>query len=140
MNRQIRNFLLFSILGMFVSTGAIVAAAQSASEARLLERATSYWDAAKVRDFSTMYGMEAAAAQGTLSPAEVKKALGTSKIVGYEFSDIEMTGETAVIVVEARYSLPGLRSTFTDKRRDEWVFLEEDWYHRLRTTTPGARQ
>jgi hypothetical protein len=76
-----------------------------------------------------MYEMETGAKQGRLTPDQAKNALGTSTVAGFKFTDIEITGEEALITVEVTYRLSGLKSPFDMTRRDPWTLLNGTWYH-----------
>jgi len=99
------------------------------SKERLLERAHSYWEAAKIRDMATVYSLEAGALVGQLKPETMRRAAESSRLLSYELKEVEIDGEDAVIQIDGKYSLSGLKSTFSQQRDDPWIFIKGDWYH-----------
>lgn len=128
--RPIKLMLLLSCIGGLMAAASISATEPTVDpEQRLRERATDYWQAAQARDLSTMYRMELAAKQGQLTPDKARNVLGTSTVLSYEFTSLDVTGDDAVIVVNVKYRLPDLRAPVPTTRRDRWTFLDGDWYH-----------
>lgn len=128
--RPIKLTLLLSCIGGLMAAASISATESTADpEQRLRERATDYWQAAQARDLSTMYRMELAAKQGQLTADKARNTLGTSSVISYEFANLEVTGNDAVVVVNVKYRLPDLKAPIPMTRRDSWTFLDGDWYH-----------
>ncbi len=111
------------------------------SEARLLERAKTYWDALKVRDFNTMYEMEAAAREGLMSADNLRRSVGRSRLTGYDFKGVKIEGDVAVIQVERQFRMEGIAATgIPSEISDPWMYRDGEWFHaqgmRLRSQPP----
>jgi len=110
--------------------------AEAPSKERLLERANAYWSAGEARDLNTVYELEAGSLTGALQPDVLRRSLQRARLVGYELGNVEIDGQYAVIEVTTDYNVTGLRSKYTMKRRDHWVFMEGDWYHGKAENSP----
>ena len=128
-----RNFL-FAILAIatwLISSSLGFANDDKApSEARLLDRAKIYWDALKVRDFNTMYDMEAAAREGLMSADSLRRSVGRSRLTGYDFKGVKMEGDVAVIQVERQFRMEGISAKgIPSEISDPWMYRDGEWFH-----------
>ena len=126
-------------LAALFSGGAFAEDAAKPTEARLMERAHSYWSALQVGDFATMYRLEAGARDGTLSPDKLRNAVGRSRLVKYAFKEVKIEEDYAGIMVERTFGMPNIGGSIPTTQPDRWMFTEGDWYHaqglRLRKKT-----
>ena len=131
--------LLWIVVAALFSGVALAEDAAKPTEARLLERANAYWSALQARDFATMYGLEAGARNGTLSPDKLRNAVGRSRLVKYAFKEVKIEEDYAGIMVERTFGMPNIGGSIPTTQPDRWIFIEGDWYHaqglRLRKKT-----
>jgi hypothetical protein len=66
--------LLWIVVAALFSGVALAEDPAKPTETRLLERANAYWSALQAGDFATMYGLEAGARNGTLSPDKLRNS------------------------------------------------------------------
>jgi hypothetical protein len=121
--------LLWSLAIVLFSSLALAEDLNKHSEVRLMERANAYWSALQARDFATMYGLEAGALDGRLSPDKLRNAVGRSRLMGYTFKGVKIEEDLAAIMVEATYNVAGIGGSIPNIQPDRWVFTEGDWYH-----------
>lgn len=103
--------------------------ASGPTEERLLERVNKYWEAVKIRDFSTMFQMEAAALKGIMSADTLRRATGHTKLKAFNIKEIKIEGEKAVIRLERIYRVENTAAAVPTVSIDPWIFIEGDWYH-----------
>lgn len=101
-----------------------------------MERINAYWDAAKVRDYTTMYDMEYGALIGSLSPAMFRRAVSRSKLESYQVKGVEIEGDLARVEMDRYYTLPGVQTPFASGSTDYWLFHEGEWYRARKPKEP----
>jgi hypothetical protein len=86
--------LLWIVVAALFSGVALAEDPAKPTEARLLERANAYWSALQAGDFATMYGLEAGARNGTLSPDKLRNSVGRSRLLKYAFKEVKIEDKT----------------------------------------------
>ena len=129
-NRYFLYAILTVVTCLIFSSHGFANEDKAPSEARLLERAKIYWDALKVRDFNTMYEMEAAAREGLMSADSLRRSVGRSRLTGYDFKGVRIEGDKAVIRVERQFRMEGIASAgIPSVISDPWMYRDGDWFH-----------
>jgi hypothetical protein len=127
-----RRSILLLCAAVFVGLGSAAGCAESTmvpSKERLMERVAIYWDAVSARDFSTIYQMETGSLDGSLTPEAVRRWLGRSRLERYEIKEVNLDGNTAVVMIERVHGLEGIKAPITSTQGDTWTFVDGDWYH-----------
>jgi hypothetical protein len=102
------------------------------SEARLLERANTYWGARVVNDLATAYELEAEAVSGNLLPHEVKKGVDYGvRLTGYEVGTVSYYEGHAEVQVKLQVTWPDSKTQTRWKPaiKDLWTFTHGQWFH-----------
>jgi hypothetical protein len=139
MKNRHQMIALFMILSAFLTGAGCSDGSQPRSEARLMERAEAYWNALQVRDFSTLYGLEAGSRDGTLTPEQLRSATGRSRLQSFAFKGTTIEEDRAMIQVERVYRVEGIGAPVPTTQPDFWMYVEGDWYHGVpaRSSPPG---
>jgi|GEM_PF-2647269 len=136
------KFLRLSVLGMLViclggCAGTPAKTPEKTPEQALVERAHTYWDAAKLRDMSTVYHMESGALDGKLTADALQSQVSKASLLSYEFKHIQIHDKDAEIEVDAKHYLPPMHKPITIIGTDHWMLIDGQWYHR--TGTPQSK-
>lgn len=100
----------------------------------LMERATAYWEAARLFDLVTMYDMEMAARDGRYLAADAAEAFsGPNRVLKYQLSNPQVDGnsgtvELALTLVMTKY---GGKGYDLNPSQDKWTKVDGVWYHGL---------
>ncbi len=128
MKTRLLPVAILGVLALWLG-GCAVQPAKTPEQA-LAERARTYWDAAKVRDLSTLYRLEADALEGKLTPDAFSQRMSSpSQLISYEFKQIQIHGKEAEIEVATKFAIPKLHQPFTDTTKDHWILIDGQWYH-----------
>lgn len=114
-----------------VATAAGIAAAGEV-DAALRERVKAYWDARKINDLQTLYSMETATVEGKLRPDQVSRTqFSTLRIVGYNITDVKITGDKAEIKLDTEVMHPAIegKALVGPSIVDYWTHIDGKWYH-----------
>jgi hypothetical protein len=102
------------------------------SEAALMERANTYWEAIRSNDLVTAYQLETETAMGTLAPHEVelRRDWGV-RVVGYRLDPGVIDGDKAEIPIVLEVTLPDSETKTKKKsgKKDFWTYIKGQWYH-----------
>lgn len=101
-------------------------------EKTLLERADRYWNAVRLNDLATAYGLDAEAARGTLQPHEVDKGRDWSiRLVSFTLGEITYYDNHAEILLTKEVTWPDSKTKTHQKPpvKDLWTFMKGQWYH-----------
>ncbi len=130
--RQRWCLLTHALLTLSLLGGNSAWADETATEEKLRERATAYWDAWRANDLHTIYYMEAGTVDGKFTPDIMRKSLFSPlRLVDYKFGELKMDGDKARIILEMTMTRPEIEGeTFEAPRRlDTWTFTHGNWYH-----------
>jgi hypothetical protein len=138
------KFLRLSVLGIMVlclcgCAGTPAKTPEKTPEQALVERAHTYWDAAKLRDMSTVYHMESGALDGKLTADALQSQVSKASLLSYEFKHIQIHDKDAEIEVDAKYYLPPMHKPITIISTGHWVLIDNQWYHRTGTPSPSPK-
>lgn len=132
--RQALACLLAPALAIFVSGCATPAANTAPGDDRavLLERARAYWAATKANDLVTAWPYE----DVSLDPRWTLQAYLKRGGIQYDAVEVKgvrsLEGDTAVVDVEIRFSLPQMRlRNQVSVIADRWRRIDGRWYHVL---------
>ncbi|MGH8476448.1 MAG: hypothetical protein ACRER2_11870 [Methylococcales bacterium] len=132
--KQTRKLLWIAGLGLIAGMpgATAVSAENKQTQEHLLKRAGEYWEARRINDLHTLYGLETAAAEKRMTPDQVQKApFGRIQLVGYKFRELKIEGGNATMVVDLEITIPELegKSVSGPSAVDRWTFIKGDWYH-----------
>jgi hypothetical protein len=131
------KFLRSSVLCMLVlCLGGCAGMPEKTPEQVLVERAHTYWDAAKLHDMATIYHMESGALDGTLTADALQSQVSKASLLSYEFKHVQIHDKDAEIKVDAKYYIAPMHKPITIIRTEYWVLIDSQWYHRTGRPTP----
>lgn len=125
------NTVLWTVAIVLFSSLALAEDSNKPTEARLLERANAYWTALEARDFATLYGFEAGARSGDLTPEAMRNDVARSRVLKYAFKEVKIEKDVAAIMVERVYAVSSIGGSIPTTQPDRWIFTDGDWYHAL---------
>lgn len=121
------------VIGAWLAVTTLASAAVGVEgEAALRERAKIYWDARKINDLQTLYSMETATLEGRLRPDQMSRTqFSTLRIVGYNITDVKITGDKAEIKLDTEVMHPAIegKALVGPSIVDYWTFMDGKWYH-----------
>ena len=97
----------------------------------LPERISQYWNAKKVNDIRTIYEMESAKLDGTMTPSQANYYnSGNVYVNSFEVEDIQYQDDSAVVTINRQLTFDDLGGKeFPSRAQDRWILIEGQWYH-----------
>jgi hypothetical protein len=127
----------FVVLGLWFDPISADESQEMTLKLALVQRAHQYWDAIKVNDQVTAYRIESGSIDGTLTPHAFRRDFsGSGRLVDYQFNQVRITGDQAVIDIRVAYELPQLRNPVTWDKAIAWTLVDGQWYHKSPPPTP----
>ncbi len=126
------------ILALFVLPVSTAYSGEPTDVARdpaLKDRVTRYWDATKARDYATLYRMESATVEGTMTAANAPHRTVLSELLSYEIKGMDVRDSDADVNVLGTFKLPQMKLPFTQTITSRWVLIDGEWYHRTPSRT-----
>lgn len=115
---------------------------QTTQAATTLEsRVQAFWQARLVGDPVTSYGFEEVNATKELTLQQYVRKQGNIIYKQAKLLNIEIAGKDEAIarlMIEA--VIPGLPSSLKSELKDYWVYIDGQWYHRVKNHRPGTKQ
>ncbi len=127
--RRCRLYLLVGLLGSLIVAGC---AEKKTDEELLMERAKTYWEAARIFDLPTMFHLESSSLDGRLIAADMTKVLASeTRLQKYELRNPRIDGDTATIDADLTLVLTTTGGKGWDQpaKPDHWVRINGQWYH-----------
>ncbi|NBY21683.1 MAG: hypothetical protein EBQ73_02185 [Gammaproteobacteria bacterium] len=97
----------------------------------LVERINQYWVAKQVNDVRTIYEMESAKLDGTMTPSDANYYnSGNVYVNSFEVEDIQYQDDSAIVTINRQLTFDDLQGKeFSNRGEDRWILIEGQWYH-----------
>jgi hypothetical protein len=127
---------LVRLFAALLITTVVAGCAQSpvrSPEQALESRAREYWEAHRLRDYHTVYRLEAdAQPRGSLTPADMADFVRSKpdRVIQYTFKDVVVNGAAGEVKIALRLGLANYEGAGVTKQiKDTWVLIDGQWYH-----------
>lgn len=124
----------FLLMSLFACAGGPPFGKRLTPEEALERRVTAYWEAKQKKDWAAVRSfVDPEIREISANPEQQEDDLNTSEIVGWEVSEINMSGDTAVVIMKVSIMLthPLLGGKpFPSEQifRDQWVRRKGEWF------------
>jgi len=98
----------------------------------VLNRASAYWEAVRLRDLLTQYQMETKTALGLMKPHEfTKRKPFNAHVVRYKLGQVKVMDDLAEIDMELENALMEMNGKTLPAQtvKDVWTFVDGQWFH-----------
>lgn len=132
---RVTAWAILAFLVLTVTTAYSEEPADPALDPALRDRVTRYLDATKARDYATLFRMESATVEGTMTAANAPHRAVSSELLSFEIKGMDVRDGDADVSVLGTFQLPQMKLPFTQMMTSRWVLIDGEWYHRTPSKT-----
>lgn len=92
-------------------------------------RVRAYWEARRVRDFTTAYALENPSSGVSQATYIQKMAAGTIVYESVRIQEVQEDGVRATVKLHLSYRIPGLPKAVQTTMSDPWTRVGREWVH-----------